>query len=70
MTKKHIAIMLVCCLLPILGLGLIFLLNIPANTVLWVGLLLLCPLSHLIMMRTMGHAHSGTAASDSLHNQL
>ena len=57
MTKKYVWIMLICCLLPILGIALIFLFNIPVGTFLWVALLLLCPLSHLWMMKTMRHEH-------------
>ncbi len=55
MTKKHMLIMLACCLVPVIALGAIILFKVPVNQVLYVGLILMCPLSHLLMMKFMGH---------------
>lgn len=53
MMKKHLMIMLVCCLVPIVALGAILLFNLPVSSVIWIGLILICPLSHLFMMKFM-----------------
>ncbi len=57
MTKKQLLLILACCLIPLIFLVALFLLNIPLNTVLLVALIIFCPLSHLLMMKNMGHSH-------------
>ncbi len=67
MQKKHLWLMLACCLIPLAGLAAIWLFRIPANNVLFFGMLLLCPLLHLLMMRGMaGHNHGPTSAKTSI----
>ncbi|HET7091109.1 MAG TPA: DUF2933 domain-containing protein [Anaerolineae bacterium] len=57
MKTKHLLIMLACCLVPLAALAAIAVFNLPANTVITFGILLLCPLLHFAMMRNMGHPH-------------
>ena len=65
MNKKHALIMLACCLIPLVALAAVFIFKIPANSVIYFGILLLCPALHLLMMKNMmsgdhaGHDHSG-----------
>jgi hypothetical protein len=57
MTKKHALIMIACCLIPILAFTLISVFNVPVSSLLTIGLVLMCPISHLLMMKFMGHGH-------------
>lgn len=60
MSKKHVLIMIACCLIPVAAAAAIFLFKIPINRVFLFGLFLLCPLSHVLMMGMMGHGnHEG-----------
>lgn len=45
------------CLAPLAAVVAIWVFNVPVNTVLLVGLFLLCPLAHLFMMRSGEHKH-------------
>ena len=70
MNKKHMLIMLACCLVPLAAFGAIAVFKAPVNTVVYVGLLLLCPAMHLLMMRyMMGPDHDGQA-HDHVHSPV
>lgn len=57
MNKRHVWLMLACCLVPVAGLTAIFLFDVPVNTVVLIGLALFCPLSHLLLVKFMPHEH-------------
>lgn len=56
MTRKHLMLMAIGCLLPLAALAAIFIFQVQVSRVLLLGLVLLCPAMHLLMMRGhMGH---------------
>jgi hypothetical protein len=57
MNRKHALTMMLCCLIPVGALAAVSIFRIPLGSVLTFGLVLLCPLSMLFMMRSMGHEH-------------
>ena len=59
--NRHLWFMLLCCLIPIAALGAIFLFGVPTSNVLIFGMILLCPLLHILMMGLGGHAHGQQA---------
>lgn len=58
MKKSHMLLMLLCCLIPVIGIVLVSVFKVPLNNVLFYGMILLCPLSHLLMMKFMVHDDS------------
>lgn len=58
MNKKHMLIMLACCLIPLAALAAFLVFKIPLNSIVVVGLVLICPLSHLLMMKFMMKGHN------------
>jgi uncharacterized membrane protein len=71
MKKSHMFLMILCCLIPVVGFAAVNFFKVPLNNVLFYGMILLCPLSHLLMMRFMGHDHSAAThqSSESCHEQ-
>jgi hypothetical protein len=56
--KFHILIMILCCLIPIVALVAIYLFKVPMNSVLLFGVILICPISHLVMVKLMRADHT------------
>ncbi|VVB90603.1 Uncharacterised protein [uncultured archaeon] len=51
---KHTLIMVLGCVIPLLLLGLLWVAGVSRN-ILSFGILLLCPVIHLLMMKNMNH---------------
>lgn len=64
--NQHLWLMVLCCLIPLAALGAIFLLGVPVSNALVFALILLCPLSHLLLMGPAGHEHGTTRSAESL----
>lgn len=63
MKKKHLLIMLAGCLLPLAAVVALSVFKVPIGTVTTFGLFLLCPLSHLLLMKGMSHRAEKAAAT-------
>lgn len=70
MSKKHTILMVLCCVVGIGAILAVTAFRVPVNNVLLVGLLLLCPLSHILMMGMMGkeHNHGSEGMPDHSHH--
>ena len=65
MSKKHLILMILGCVVPMGVFFVLFSLGIPLNKLFFFVLLLLCPLSHIFMMRGMKHHGHDDPASES-----
>jgi hypothetical protein len=63
MKKSHWILMLLCCLIPLAGIAAIVLFRVPTSNVLYFGLVLMCPLLHLVMMGSMRHDHGSSSTA-------
>ncbi len=61
--SRHMLIMVLCCAIPMAAIAVIAAFRIPLPDVLRYGVILLCPLSHFVLMSLMGQdkhdKHSG-----------
>ncbi len=55
MTKRHWLLVLTCCLISLVAIGLIILFNIPTTGLLLVLLVLACPIGLVLIARTVDH---------------
>ena len=69
MKKSHMWLMLLCCLIPVVGLTAVYAFKVPLSSVLLYGMVLLCPLSYVAMMAFMGRDHDHATAEHDGHAQ-
>jgi Ca2+/Na+ antiporter len=66
--KKHNFFMLLCCLIPLFLLFILFTLKIQIRGILFLAVLILCPLMHIFMMKGM-HEDSDNSLSHNRHQE-
>ena len=72
MKKSHMLIMILCCLIPIVGLAAVYIFKLPLNAVVFGAMILFCPIAMFFMMKSMLQDHnpsSPTASSPSCHSE-
>ncbi|MCZ7385744.1 MAG: DUF2933 domain-containing protein [Candidatus Methanoperedens sp.] len=52
---RHTLMMALCCLIPLVLLGILWIAGVSQN-ILSFGIILLCPVMHLLMMKNMKHS--------------
>ncbi len=70
MRKTHIILMIVCSLMAIVAVTAIFFFKLPVRNVAFGLMILICPLSHLLMMKFMGHDHDGEHHHEDHPNEI
>ncbi len=60
--SKHALLMVLCCLIPLVILAVLWASGVSSNY-LFFGIMLSCPLLHLVMMRSMNKGGSNTEKS-------
>lgn len=65
---RHTLMMVLCCLIPIVILGILWVAGVSQN-ILSFGILLLCPIMHLLMMKNMEHGTQNLERSQSDENK-
>ncbi len=63
MSKMHKVLMVACSLIGIGAVVAVFAFGVSFSTVFLGLMILVCPLSHFMMMRFMGHDHAGHTES-------
>lgn len=51
--NRHLALMLLCCLIPIAAMAALFIFGASLNSWALIGLAVICPLTHALMMRAL-----------------
>lgn len=62
MHRKHLLLMILGCVLPMAVLAAVFLFQVEVGKLLLFAIILLCPLSHLLMMGGLGHGEHPVAS--------
>lgn len=60
MSSKHMVLMMLVCVVAMGGAAAILFFGVPVNGVVLGFMILLCPLSHLLMMKYMNHGNGHT----------
>jgi hypothetical protein len=69
-SKTNMILMIVCSLIAIGVVSAIFLFGLPVKNVVFGLMILICPLSHLLMMNFMGHGHDGDHHTKGQPNEI
>lgn len=70
MPKIHKNLMIICSLIAVGTIAVFFLLRIPVKNGGLGLMLLICPLSHLLMMKFMGHGHGDEHHHDNQSKEM
>ncbi len=65
---SHTLMMILCCLIPLVLLGVLWFAGVPQN-ILFFGIILLCPIMHLVMMKNMKQCTQNIESKEDIENK-